>query len=334
MKRYLFFLLFCSNISFAQNDYNQLLKNTVDLVENNYVSFEDHIEGKEDYYNNYLKKEIFRDHLSSQDELIRILVKYIEFFNDKHLALSREYLYNEEECNSNNSKWFESEIVNSKTVYLKINSFSNSKLTSQLLKKSLDVDSMNHRDNLIIDLRENGGGNYKGFHQLLQFIATNNIYMRNTKLLVTKENWECHKQRVGLGEYNVKYDGKLMTSPWENSEDYLVLHYKHTCTYEYPKRVAILVGRNTGSAAEQFVLCGKQSLKVKIFGQNTSGTVDNGFINSYELIKDSLYLNYATTKKIDFDSNEVTSKGISPDFYLDNDNQVKQILKYFEYWDK
>jgi len=330
MKKLLIFLLLSSNIAFAQNDYNQIAKQVVDLVENSYVSFEDHIKGKEDYYHDYLRKELFSATLSKPDDLLKQLNKYIKFFNDKHLYLSGSDIYSEEEPFLNNS--FESKALNPNTVYLKINSFGSNKNLGRLLKKSLDVDSLNCRKNLIIDLRDNGGGNYSGFYQLLQFIATNDIYMRKTKLLVTPENYACHKTRINQETYNEKLEGKRINTPWERSGGYLIRYYKPYSTYEFPKHVAILVSRNTGSAAEQFVLCGKQSFKVKIFGENTSGTVDNGFVNSYELIKDKLYLNYATVQKVDFERNNVVSKGIVPDFYLEKTRPIDQILKYFEHW--
>jgi len=331
MKRLLIFLLLFSNIASAQYDYNQIASQVVDLVENSYVSFEDHIKGKEDYYYNYFKKELFADTLSNPDDLILRLNKYIRFFNDRHLYLSGKDILCENEAFIDES--FESKVLNPNTVYLKINSFKSITNVGRLLKKSLDVDSLNFKNNLIIDLRDNGGGDYSSSYPLLQFIATNDIYVRKTKFLVTPENWSFHAKTSRLGEYKKELEGKIIDTPWERSGDYLVRHYKPYSTYEFPKHVAILVNRNTGSAAEQFVLYGKQSLKVKIFGENTGGLVDNGSINSYELIKDKLYLNYATVKKIDFDQNNVSSKGISPDFYLEKDDQIGQILNYLKYWE-
>lgn len=331
MKKYIIILLLISNSAFAQNDYNQIIREAISIVENNYVSFEDRLKNKESEYL-HLKANLLADTLVCSSDFLKNLKIYVSFFKDNHLRLADKYMYESTKLGSD-TLLFKSDVINSNTTYLKIGSFAYKSNINRLIKKATDVDSMNHRKNLIIDLRGNGGGDNRNFQRLLQFIATNTIYIRNSKLLVTPENWQCHKKREHLGDFNRGNEGKLLTTPWSNTTNYLVLHYKPYCVYDFPKRVAVLVDRDTGSAAEQFVFCAKQSLKVKIFGENTNGTVDNGYLNSFELIKDKLYINYATVKKIDSDQNEVYNRGIAPDFYLNRENQIEEILKYFRYWD-
>ncbi|WP_430816567.1 S41 family peptidase [Carboxylicivirga sp. RSCT41] len=329
MNKLLLTAIFLIPVSlFSQSNYNNLFLESIELLERNYIGYKYIKSNKMSHYG-YFKSNLTSDTLTSKGDLINALAKYISFFEDKHLYLSTKNYYEPSKSSENG---FQSKFLNSNTYYLRIPSFNNLKAINSVLNYAIQTDSMFQVENLIIDIRNNSGGKNKYYRRLLPIVATNEIYTRKYELLATKENWESHMTRNNMPNISDNVEGLIVDAPWQNHDGKYVLEYKPSGINELPKRVAILINRNTASSAEKFVECAKQSFKVKTFGENTCGAVDFGDIISSEIIKDSLYIVYPTTNVFDFKVNGVDSKGIAPDFYLDSENQVDQVLKYFKVW--
>lgn len=314
--------------SFSQTKYDDCFKETILIVEKNYIGFQYLDNGKSDYYE-YLKTNLLSNNLSSISDLISNIKRYMEFFEDRHMYLSSYDYYIDCKIAIDS---FECRLINQNTYYLRIPDFNNLLALDSILNHAIESDSMLQIENIIIDLRKNGGGKNLYYRRLLPLIATNDIFTRKYKLLATKENWDSHQTRNKMDNLNPDDENKIIDVPWQNSNNDFVTEYKPSGVNEYPKRVAVLVDRFTASSSEKFVLCAKQSFKVKIFGENTYGAVDFGDIRSCEIVKDSLFIVFPTTNVYDFKINGVDSRGIAPDFYLQSENQIEQILNYFEYW--
>lgn len=230
--------------------------------------------------------------------------------------------------------------LNDQTYYLKIPSF-------QYTEKSL-IDSviLLHQDeilkteNLIIDLRGNGGGSDKSYELLSQFVYTNpyrsgGVEFRSTDLNnkrtldiidgmfgeLSEEEKEIEKKKFQLlskhvGEY-VNLDENDGFSITENDE-----------VTEFPKEVAIIINDEVGSTAEEFLMDAKQSKKVKLFGTPTMGALD--VANQYYVLSPDkeIVLVYTLSRRINH--MEIDDIGIQPDFYLDDSIPIYNWLEYIE----
>ncbi len=228
--------------------------------------------------------------------------------------------------------YFES--IDTKTAYLRIPSFSGSQkkvIDSIILKnKALILKT----PNLIIDIRNNGGGADHSYYELLPILYTNPIRMIGMEYLSTPLNNQrmldfIHDEKYGFNEEEKKwakesYD-KLSKHIGEfvNVESSAVEVTTYNKTNPYPKNIGIIINENNGSTAEQFLLAAKQSRKVKLYGTTTAGVLD---ISNMYFVKspcEEFELGYSLSRSMRIPEMTIDDKGIQPDYYLD-----KSIPKY------
>lgn len=333
MKRIFLYLslVLISNKLFAQTDYNKLFREAISSIETNYAGFTDKTENKKEYYDFFLKK-LLSNNLTNSKALEDQIDEYLEFFEDNHLRRNSVDILTYLDKKTYKTDQFKFKMINENTCYLKIPHFMYKHLVDSLVNKS--IDSILSNRNLIIDIRDNGGGGDASFNELLPIIATNDIYIRGIEYLATKTNWEFSQKFVTIGAWDEKLAGQFIKAPWINSNKLIFPTYRfENRVNEFPKQVAVLIDGGVGSAAEQFVFCAKQSLKVKVFGENTAGTYDYSNCRPFEVLKDSIYIQAPTTKLKGLPKNAIDKHGIAPDFYLYPEDQIEQVLKYFNTWE-
>ncbi len=334
MKYILLVTLLFPSLIFAQKNYHYEFKKVINDIEKNYAGFQDKVENKKEYYN-FFKKQLVEDSITNLDQLKGHVKTYLNFFEDLHLYQYKNYIDESvaaKKLNKYRDRIYQFKVLNNNTCYLKIGSFANSELVDSLINVS--IDTISKSTNLIIDIRNNGGGGDAAFKSILPILATNDIFVKNVKFLATPQNWFFFKNtiKISIGTWNPKNEDKFIQAPWINDTSQLIRTLEYTGTNEYPKHIAVLVNRKVGSAGEQFVFCAKQSFKAKIFGENTGGFFDYSNCRHFEVIKDSLYISAPTTKVYGLPANQIDKHGIVPDFYLNQDNQIDQILRYFKNW--
>jgi len=86
-----------------------------------------------------------------------------------------------------------------------------------------------------------------------------------------------------------------------------------------PERVSFLVNRGTGSAAEMFLLEAKQSKKVKLYGEHSSGAVDYTEFVKVEMPCKFYTLYYPTCKSLRLPDYPLDNIGIKPDVIIPAD---------------
>jgi len=324
-------ILFLFQALSAQIDYHSKYREAIASIEKNYAGFKDKTEGKERFYQIF-KTELEKDSIRDLSTLKKRLKTYISFFDDNHLKLNEFDVEKYVAKKQYRIKEFNFKNLNDSTCYLKIPHFMYKSRVDSLLYQA--INSISKRKNLIIDIRGNTGGGDDAFSKLLPIIATNDMYYRNVEFLATKANWEFIDSLVNIGEWKEEYDDQVIPAPWLNSKKpFLRMNDQRVSTVNYlPKNVAVLVDRKVGSAAESFVFCAKQSFKVKVFGENTAGTLDYSNCRHFKVIKDEVYIQAPTTKICGLPVNQIDKHGIAPDFYLTKENQIEQVLRYFEIW--
>jgi hypothetical protein len=222
--------------------------------------------------------------------------------------------------------------INENTVYLRIPSF-----YSHLQNAIESVVSVNKKpitttENLIIDLRFNGGGSDQCWLSIMPFIiSVDSVRLKPVYRLSTKLNNQQAKE-WGLNESFMKEldsnSGKFVLQ--SNDEKYTIVNLGNV----FPQKVAILVNEMCASSTEAFLLLAQQSQKVKIFGTTTTGALDFVNVNTVRSPCNQYLLTYATSKSVDVDDNPFDGVGIQPDYYIGKDipdykwvDYVNKILK-------
>jgi len=171
---------------------------------------------------------------------------------------------------------------NNYLVILPANSEENVKIMDSLVKAEYKV--MESAKNLIIDIRNNGGGTIRAYRSLIPFAYTNPIQQIGGNKLYSK--LICDVEEKNLNEYEK-----------ENPSDTALIHLKNGWIQEYkmnmskiefdpgklvrfdsikryPENVAIIANSGSMSAAEMMIYDYKQSKKVTVFGEHTYGGID------------------------------------------------------------
>jgi hypothetical protein len=265
-----------------------------------------------------------RNHSVEKLRNVQLVSKNFLVFDDIS-SLRRIYPeYDDKFLNSLTNQELHFEQLNSSTLYLQIPSFHSlyintiDSLISENKKKILST------ENLIIDLRYNGGGSDASWSCILPIIFTNPFRQNSVNIFSTPANNRLYT--FAGEEFIEKLNNNLGKFVLFDPDQYCIT--KFDTIYEYPKQVAILVNKYCGSATEQFLLTAKQSKKVKIFGTVTGGSLDFSNLNSAESPDQCFRLYFATLKRVDFEYYPVDNIGIQPDYYLDKNIPEYQWIDY------
>lgn len=231
------------------------------------------------------------------------------------------------------------EEINAKTLLLRIPSF------SETQKSAIDSVILANRseilktENLIIDLRNNGGGSDGSYEEIIPFLYTNPIRVVGVEFLSTKLNNQRMLDFINKPEWGVDEEGKKWAKTsydtlekhlgsFVNLDSTIISVQQFDTIYQYPKNVGIIIHKGNGSTTEQFLLAAKQSKKVKLFGTTTFGVLDISNMNFVPSPCGEFELGYSLSKSYRIPSMTIDSKGIQPDYFLDNEIEEYNWLEY------
>ena len=231
------------------------------------------------------------------------------------------------------------EEINASTLLLRIPSFDGSQ------KKVIDSVILANKskilktENLIIDLRNNGGGSDNSFDEIIPFLYTNPIRVVGVEMLSTKLNNQRMLDFINKPEFGLGAEGKKWAkASYDTLEKHLgsfvnldttkISIQKLDTVYTYPKNVGIIIHKGNGSTTEQFLLAAKQSKKVKLFGTTTFGVLDISNMNFVKSPCNEFELGYSLSKSFRIPNMTIDSKGIQPDYFLDNGIEEYEWLDY------
>lgn len=186
-------------------------------------------------------------------------------------------------------------------------------------------------ENLIIDIRNNLGGTYDAYDEILPYIITNNIRGVGSEFLVTQtlindvESWfddeegkEKARRWISMFEGNI---GKFV-----NTDTADVFINKIDIAKKSPKQIVVLVNKMTASSGEAFTLEAKQSKKVKILGIPTYGAIDYGSATLFDFGCENYKLIMPTWRDMRLPDYPIDNIGVQPDIYLDK--SVKDWIQF------
>lgn len=235
------------------------------------------------------------------------------------------------------------EALDDHTLFLRIPSFSASykkAIDSVILKNK---DKIQKTENLIIDVRNNGGGSDGSFAEILPLLYTNPIRTVGVEFYSTELNNKRMLDFINDPKYGFdEEDKKWAKSAYDeleksrghfvnlNDDNKVVSIKEFDTVYPYPENVGIIINNGNGSTTEQFLLAAKQSKKVKLFGTTTLGVLDISnmyFINSP---CDEFELGYCLSRSMRIPDMTIDEKGIQPDYYIDKSIPDYQWIKFVE----
>lgn len=225
------------------------------------------------------------------------------------------------------------EQLNNSTIFLRIPSFNGSEKSTIDSVLIANKNKLESTENLIIDLRNNGGGSDHSYSELIPYLYTNPIREVRVELYSTKLNnsrmlkfYENYK-KYGFSEeqredFKYAYDileknlGKFVMLQG-GGDGKIVSEQKLDKVLPFPKNVGIIINNGNGSTTEQFLLAAKQSKKVKLFGTTTMGVLDISNLNFVDSPCKKFKLGYSISKSLRIPDMAIDEKGIMPDYYID-----------------
>jgi C-terminal processing protease CtpA/Prc len=225
------------------------------------------------------------------------------------------------------------------TLVLRIPSFAYENKRSIDSVINANHDKITKTRNLVIDIRNNGGGSDNSYAQIIPYLYTNPIRIIGLEMLSTPLNNQRMEEFLKYPDISsekkkaIKENLKTLNDnlgKFVNLNDQKVYVQTLDTVYNYPKNVAILINRANGSTSEQFLLAAKQSTKTKLFGTTTMGVLDISNMHFVTSPCGKIEMGYCLSKSYRIPEMAIDDKGIQPDYYLDDTIPDEDWVEYAE----
>lgn len=230
-------------------------------------------------------------------------------------------------------------LLSDKTLYLKIKSFdqSNAANIDSLFKAYKTL--LDKTPNLIIDVRDNGGGSDFAYAPITPYLYTDTIKKIGVDALATEQNIEGWKPLLKMEDIPAEQKKEIthMIESMERGKGGFVNVVEDEkkvldSIRPYPQKVAILVNRGCGSTTEEFLMDAMQSKKVTVIGEATAGVLDYANMRQVALPCMPYTLYYATTRSRRIDMGKgIDNVGLQPAIKLKlSQNWISEAQQYLE----
>lgn len=260
-------------------------------------------------------------HIDNQVVEIHGDTRFVRQTSDETLDHAFLYSYVAEYPNGTNTYPVATYLSDS-TYYLRISSFYSDYANSIVTQHWKEIMS---RPNLIIDIRNNGGGQDNYYQKLAELIYTNPYESKGVEWYASKGNIKLFEDalkngKLKNGEDGIKWTKSLLESMKKNIGGFVEHPYSgknskvsRDSIYLYPKKVGIIINEGNASSAEQFLLCARNSEKVILFGnQNTAGVLDYSNAVSEEFPSGNFKLIFPMTRSQRLPEFPIDNIGIAP----------------------
>ncbi len=194
--------------------------------------------------------------------------------------------------------------------------------------------------NLLIDLRDNGGGSDFVYSPIIPLLYTRPIYGVGVEIRSSEDNIallrkEAENLRAEFPDTARWIDGRvarMQAKPGSyvpEAEEVFSIK-RLDAVRPFPKRVAVLID-GAGSSGEQFILTARQSRKVTLFGkENSAGVLDFANILSTQTRSGRFRVFWATSRSLRLPQEPVDPDGIAPDIRIPA--EVADPVAYAQAW--
>jgi len=215
------------------------------------------------------------------------------------------------------------------TLWLRIPDFDDSR--AKPLKEILDANAavLASTANLVIDLRNNGGGADFVYGPLTPLLYSRPIYSIGAEMRASEDNVILRKAiaekiRAEAPEVAEQLDRQVERmaaglGTFVPGGDQIFYVERLDKVLPFPKRVAVLVD-NAASTGEQFLLEARQSHKVTLFGkENSAGVLDFANVVGMPTPSGRYQVFWATSRSMRLPGDPVDPDGIAPDIRIPED---------------
>jgi len=217
------------------------------------------------------------------------------------------------------SSKFELKKLDEQTLLLRIPTFNHElrHITDSLLAANKSL--LASMPNLIVDVRNNGGGSDISYSKVLPYLYTNPIQVMGTQRWATQDN--ADKYKLMQHDKNYPTSTRMYAKKTEKKmrrHSGVFLKGKNSTrkmkqVMPYPQKVAVLVNGRCASSCEQFVLAAVQSKKVTLIGSATFGVLDYGNMHFMQYPCQKWTLGWATSRSNRIEAGQgIDNVGIQP----------------------
>lgn len=224
-------------------------------------------------------------------------------------------------------------LIDDNNYYLGIPAFDSDivMFDSLLLNKIIPDIVENEADHLIIDLRNNVGGN-SSFLSLLRLTFDKPFSIPGDYIYASPAMIRRYQKAATEGS---QHHEALLPKLMGNRGDFVQrdsMHIKLAEQLKYPRKISVIVNDNCASSTEYFLILARHSEKVKIFGRPTAGTLDYSELHRPEDLpcKDYIFMR-PTTKAFFTDDAPIDNIGIRPDVDLSQHPDYKWVEIILEF---
>lgn len=335
MKRFIIVLVavYCINANpiLAQNSTCDSIDfcGLVNMVETNYAGFPTKVNKRTQQDYDQLKQRLYNSVLHEHRHGYEAGAEYIAWFNDYHLAvgaISEAYMKPRIKYDSiNYNPQFISIPVNENTYLIRIPSFIYENNIVHFVENAVKEYKESGKENLIIDIRGNGGGLDYTFEPLYQLIYNKPFTLDGVEFRATpdiaKFLRDAYESQNGQPSWAPVIADSIDSGLYEFIPIPGVRETKSLDTINVlPRRVAIVIDNYNASSAEQFIILAKScSDRVKTYGKdNTLGAYDYSNVMRYDLPCSTISCMIPTSRTIGIseDNPGIDLTGIVPDVII------------------
>jgi hypothetical protein len=185
------------------------------------------------------------------------------------------------------------------------------------------------RPNLVIDIRNNGGGLDDEWDILQKLMYTGPFITPGVEWYASEDIMAGYEEDLSTGNISGGEEGEkwcrvLLAEMKKHPGGFVIHPMMGSCdttsedtVYTNPQRIGIIINQRNGSAAEAFLLAAKQSRKVTLFGdQHTAGILDYSNTVSVDFPSKKYALKYPTSRSLRLPAHPIDNTGINPDVVI------------------
>lgn len=274
-------------------------------------------------YGEFYFNQLFNLLINKDKEYVRIEFENGDKQNIK-LIKANEWIHQSSNQNSKESDFYSYSITQNQAV-LNFKSFNNINRFKELLSKMFNEIKEQKIQNLIIDIRNNGGGNSELGDELLKYLVDKPFTQYEKTIIKYSKPSKKHFSEltdinlVYLKEYLQKKDGTIDTI---NKKDKLIKPYE--LEKRFSGNIFLLVNSTTYSSASDFAQAFKHYKVGKIVGNVTGGEIiSKGEAIRILLPNSKLYVYISSSIDFNVGAKDNDFKGVNPDYEVGTNNAME-----------
>lgn len=313
--------------SYSLTDFSSV----VSLVESAYAGFGDKTKGREVEYS--ALKSRLSDEIAAGRDMYDGVAEYLGWFEDFHLDGSKVYRYRPKSSQKEidydaQMEHYEPQFVHCKvddeTYLIRFPSCAQSEERKKWLGDALSAYRDSGCENLIVDIRDNAGGNDGMYEPILQQLYDHPASIDNIAFRVSDQSIAFVRKSMGntpWGRSILKRAKRADNGTYVDFYETKEIPLKYDKVQTLPRRAALIIDRGVASAGEDLVLEVRASSdRTTIFGRdNTVGCIDDGNCVTFGYTQDStkwMMIPLSRSNRV-VAGRGVDSDGIAPDVRID-----------------